>query len=477
MLSSLPICAAFQSKNNGKYLRYNVPDGEEANNQLLQLSGEDAVNPYTRFFIEPSAKHDGLVHIRCCYNNKYWVAQQGLPYQWWIAGSADEPEEDQTQESCTLFELKPVEGDSNNIRFSHARLGKYSGMFPYSNQANEVFQACLCVGDKEQWEQFTMVHLSPWVLPKHVCFKGDNGRYLSSQLHNGHQFLLFTSEDIGDPSVRHSTMATNDGTMLIKSDHFGQFWRRSDSIDQFSWIIANSSSNNNPDTLFKSVPFDDGKIGLVNMGNSQYCKRLIIVQIRNGLSATGHRDEPFSRLSFEEPVLSREINNIQFRPNQAKIYGQNELILDTASVTNNTSSVMSSASLTMEFTVEETRRWASSMTLRSPVRSAITSRTLTTVDGRSAVETGEFRGLYSWGATNVKRTKESVVLQVDVPPMTKVTVTCRARESSYDVPFSYRQVDKMIDGAEVSLPFDDGIYSGRNAHSIVYDFKEEKINQ
>lgn len=117
MLSSVPICAAFRSKSNGKYLRYSADDGNDAaNSLLLRLIGDDAESPLSRFYVEPSSKHDGLVHIRCSYNNKYWVAQQGRADEWRIAGSADTPEEDLSQQSCTLFQLKHVKGDLKIVR-------------------------------------------------------------------------------------------------------------------------------------------------------------------------------------------------------------------------------------------------------------------------------------------------------------------------------------------------------------------------
>jgi hypothetical protein len=116
MLSSLSTCAAFRSKSNCKYLRSCADHGKGADGQLLQLAGDDAENPLTRFFVETSSKHDGLVHIRCGYNNKYWVAEKRHGDEWWIASSADKPEEDLSQESCTLFQLKPVKEDPKTVR-------------------------------------------------------------------------------------------------------------------------------------------------------------------------------------------------------------------------------------------------------------------------------------------------------------------------------------------------------------------------
>jgi hypothetical protein len=80
-------------------------DGDEMTYGQLQLSGEDAVNPFTRFDSEPSLLHQGLVHIRCRYNRKYWVPRR-RGGGWWIVSDAHEPEEDLDSPNCTL--IKPI---------------------------------------------------------------------------------------------------------------------------------------------------------------------------------------------------------------------------------------------------------------------------------------------------------------------------------------------------------------------------------
>ncbi|CAN6209902.1 unnamed protein product [Urochloa humidicola] len=482
MLSSLPTCAAFQLKSSGKYLRCTVDAAGEQ--LLLEPISNDVATPHTRFLVEPSSKHDGLVHIRCGYNNKYWVAQQQgtQPGEWWIAAGADQPEEDLSQPSCTLFQLKPVtDEDPKTIRFYHARLGKNSGIFSDLNRANETNnQAFLRVGDQEEQsaEEFTMLEVFQWLLPKYVCFKGDNGKYLSARSLLSRQRLVYESDDITDPTVRHTTIANTDGTMMIKSDHFDQFWRNTGGDTNTGWIYADSSdtSNDNPNTLFKAFSLGGRSIGLLNLGSNQYCKRLSFSNLPNGLSPNGSRLDVHSRIEMEEPVLSREISNVQFMTQQAIIYGERDLILATASATNDTSSLMPREKLTLDYTVRETWGWYSMVTLRSPVRTSINSPMLNIQDGRLVVSQRFFTGLISWGSINEKSSKVTEDYLVDVPPMTKVTVTCRAKMSLYDVPFSYQQTDKMIDGEVVILPYDDGMYSGRSIHNIQFETEEEKID-
>jgi hypothetical protein len=102
--AELPSCIALRSQSNGCYLRYVHEQGKTTYRQL-QLDGKDAINPYTRYDVQVSRRHDGLVHIRCRYNRKYWVARRRGD-AWWIAADADEPEEDLTSPNCTL--IKPI---------------------------------------------------------------------------------------------------------------------------------------------------------------------------------------------------------------------------------------------------------------------------------------------------------------------------------------------------------------------------------
>lgn len=103
-------CVAFQSRqgNNGKRPAYYLCR-DAAGRSSLRLNGEGVASPFTRFYIEPSREHAGLVHIRCCYNNKYWLAepQQNQNHGGWaaIVGAADEAEEDLSKPTCTLFRI------------------------------------------------------------------------------------------------------------------------------------------------------------------------------------------------------------------------------------------------------------------------------------------------------------------------------------------------------------------------------------
>jgi hypothetical protein len=104
-------CIALKSNLNGKYLRYSPEKGK-----ILEVSGEDVISPFTRFYAELSKKNDGHVHIRCCYNNKYWVARE-VNHEWCLMGDANEPEEDLSDFSCTLLRHEPSSIDVNSVKY------------------------------------------------------------------------------------------------------------------------------------------------------------------------------------------------------------------------------------------------------------------------------------------------------------------------------------------------------------------------
>uniref|UniRef100_A0A453DGM5 Agglutinin domain-containing protein n=3 Tax=Aegilops tauschii subsp. strangulata TaxID=200361 RepID=A0A453DGM5_AEGTS len=126
-LSALPRCIALRSKHDNSYLR-SVHD-ESQGGSFIELSAGDGgvMNPRSRFYLEASKEHDGLVHVRCCYNNKYWVPQQRVLHgsTRWTIGTANELEEDLSKPSCTLFKHVPVaDEEDSTCRFLHSQLGK-----------------------------------------------------------------------------------------------------------------------------------------------------------------------------------------------------------------------------------------------------------------------------------------------------------------------------------------------------------------
>ncbi|GFY94418.1 hypothetical protein Acr_09g0008640 [Actinidia rufa] len=107
------------------------------------------VSPYVKYEVEMAKNGKGLVHIRCCYNNKYWVY-------------ADD--------------AKTI------VRFRHVQLGHNACLW----RAAPPHESCLFAGsaqpDKDRCDVYTIIDWeSLLILPKHIAFKGDNGNYLSAR--------------------------------------------------------------------------------------------------------------------------------------------------------------------------------------------------------------------------------------------------------------------------------------------------------
>ncbi|CAN0925569.1 MLP-like protein 423 [Linum grandiflorum] len=127
----LPKYVVLKSMNNNKYLSYvdRQVGHQKPQDGSLQFSEDSPANQRTKFEVESEVV--GLVHLKCCYNNKYLV--RSSPSEWWIRAAADRVEEDVSKWSCTLFEFVNVDKDGDSTttmgRFRHVELGRYVGLF------------------------------------------------------------------------------------------------------------------------------------------------------------------------------------------------------------------------------------------------------------------------------------------------------------------------------------------------------------
>jgi hypothetical protein len=133
---------AFRAEHNGKYLQ-SVYRKNAAGNHI-EASGGVESNARTRFMVERS-EEEGLMHVQCCYNNKYWapVQVQDSGRSCWIIGTADEPEEDLSSPSCTLFQALPGKDNDNSIRLSY--LYSYAGSKSFASVPFPAYFRYTCV--------------------------------------------------------------------------------------------------------------------------------------------------------------------------------------------------------------------------------------------------------------------------------------------------------------------------------------------
>ena len=198
MTTILPRSFALKSNDNKKYLRY-IHRRIENFVGLVKLSEENVKSEYAKFQMEPADRgYGGLVHIKCCFNNRY--LRRANHRQYWIVAGAAEPEEDTDHWSCTLFEPEVVHsGNKAVIRLIHVQLGHYVTSYTVND-----FNQCLFAGSStpnpgNAIDVYTVVDLEPLLLPSPFVLKSNNNdmylRYMPDPENNIHQILQFSAQD------------------------------------------------------------------------------------------------------------------------------------------------------------------------------------------------------------------------------------------------------------------------------------------
>ncbi|KMT01156.1 hypothetical protein BVRB_9g224070 [Beta vulgaris subsp. vulgaris] len=277
-----PVIICLKSDYNNKYLRYRYEDVQT--HGLLQFAADKVMDPYAQFEVENSKTFDGLVHLKCRYNNKYLV--RWSPNHYWITASANKIVENKSSWTCTLFEPSYI-GDRENqkMRLLHVQLGHYACLW----RIGAPFDSCLFAGskdiDKDSCDVFTLVYgESLYKIPKQLAFKGDNGKYLGTFVKNGVSYLQFSYTNLNDPMVAHEAFVTPDGTVCIKSNHNGKFWRLGDG----DWILVDAEDprgTSNAAAMFRLTVLDINRIGLLNMSKTWFIKRLTTQNFESCMNA------------------------------------------------------------------------------------------------------------------------------------------------------------------------------------------------
>ncbi|KAK8477661.1 hypothetical protein V6N11_066688 [Hibiscus sabdariffa] len=287
----------------GYYVSFDRDGGEM--DGCIRFVGTNVESPYTKFEAE-AAKADGLFHIRSCQNNRYWERNK-TPQTGWITATALKKEEDQSKSSCTLFKLVSVDAATPTVRMVHVQSGNY------------LF---LCEADQSE------------LIAAFVAFKGDNGYYLCLRYHDSHRaYMQFESDDLGDSTVPLETFVTTDGNVRIRSICVDQFWRRS---PNWIWADSDDTSSDNKDTLFRPVQADNKTIGLINLGNNNFCKSLTTEGKTDCLNAAVSSLVKEAQLTVEEPILKREIYDVRYNLDYSRVYDESVLVVATTSATNDT---------------------------------------------------------------------------------------------------------------------------------------------
>ncbi|KAF2308983.1 hypothetical protein GH714_027115 [Hevea brasiliensis] len=410
---------------------------------------EEVFSPFAKIEVETAKINTRFVHLRFCSNNKYWARLGADRNDIWIVAKADQPEEDMSKWSCTLFE--PTLGNDGFLYFRHVQTGKRvrtNGVGSW-DITSRVYVDYSDNGDSTPWYAFTFVDWDTLVImPKYVTFKGYNDKYLRAGWIERHEYHQFSSDDGNKEETGYEVIMNPDGRLRIKSKFFNKFWRRS---PNWIWADSTDTTSNNIDTLFWPVKVNDNTIALAtrNAGNNRFCSSLTTEGKIDCLNAAVSTITTPARLQVEELVFERQINNVIFRMEDARIFDERAVVAGIGSGVND-SPHESLIRVTVSFEDTSSYTFSNSLSIMAGVTTSIQTGFARIVEGKIEV-TAEVTTSLEWNRTTTETRKAEATYQAVVPPMTRVTIDYVATQGTCNVPFSYTQRDKLShDGSSLT---------------------------
>ncbi|KAK5841257.1 uncharacterized protein LOC108475101 [Gossypium arboreum] len=469
---TLPRFIVLKAPDAENYLRYKPRNGTYKG--YAEFTATTVVSANAKFEVE-FAKN-GLVHIRSCTKNKYLKrTHTGGPNEgYWITITADQPEEDQSKESCTLFE--PILEDSlhGNYRFVHVQSGHYLCLWPLAT--SELHRGVLANHNRVADNQNDIFKVIDWeslvILPRYVAFKGNNNKFLRLTEVGDQPSLEFSGKDVGGDSVTMKVVHRKNGDIRIKTVSSDRVWRSSPNR---VLLDSDETKGDDQNTHFRAFKVDSKTIALRNVGNRLFCncKRDINRETTDILAATDPSITKETYLRVLEPVLSRTIYNFRYNTKNARIYKEKVLVVAQNSATNRTTQA-STLDVKLSYSMTNTSTWLAHFTLGLETKA--TFQVGVPFIGETGVEISlEYETGIEWGKTKTMTTDMTVTHQVRVPPMTKVTVYLKMTNGTCDVPFVFTQKDTLHNGTFVTTDVLGNSFTGTNYYNIQYDSKEEPL--
>lgn len=458
----LPPTIALKSTKFNKYMNYSS-DSDSEQHGFLKVNGANVFSSLAKFEVFAANTGTGLVHIRCRHNKKFLRRRKEDDV--YLSPEADEPEEDKSKWSCTLFEPQAAEdGNPDKVRLKHVHANQYARAW---DDSGEKFWRLH--DDPSDEHIFDVIDLELLlILPKHVAFKSNNYRYL--QVADENQ-LRFICSDKGTSESWFEVFTDGDGRATIKvfndcSNNYLRFGGK----DYGSLIFADGdkgSSWKRP-SQFWPIKIDANTVALKCLDNNKFCSRHT-GDTHDGLNANHNTCSisNFSRLMLEELVLSRKIYNTKFDLDNAITYGETPVNMATANASNSTA-----ADNTVEFkltysdststTWSDSHCWMVGMSVSASFDIPIIG------GGGEVTISGEYSKSYEWGSTITSENTLETTYTVTVPAHTSISVSLMATRGMCDVPYSYYQRDVLYNGKTAIYKKDDGLFTGVNSYNFHY---------
>ncbi|XP_057807692.1 uncharacterized protein LOC131022239 [Salvia miltiorrhiza] len=468
MAAELPNFIVLRATAHQRYVSYYKEEGPQKGWVTAEV--EDVFSPLVKIQVEPSKSDERFVHFRFVHTNKY-IARSNNSQQ--LIAVADQPEEDLSKPTCTLFE--PVFTPATNaLALRHVQSNRRVDVLSLTfNPPLAPRLICLIT-------RFATNELPPsdhyqfidWdtliILPRHVAFKGHNDKYLRSLTFQNFPYQQLSADDPNATDTGFEVHTMLDGHVRIKSLHFDRFWRRS---PNWIWADNNDANSTHADTLFWPVKIDDNTIALRNAGNNHFIMPLTLEGKTDCLNARVPNMTKETRFVVEELVLKRDIYHVRYRMEESRIYDEEPFLAGTATATN-----MSNDEATLGITVayEEASSYSftSSRSITAGVESKITVGIPKIASGKLRISS-EVTQTLEWNETKEEKKTVEVEHSVTVPPKSRATVTYVGTQGKCSVPFSYTQKDKSsTTGQMITSQHADGIFFGVNYYNFQFEAME-----
>ncbi|CAN0863230.1 hypothetical protein LINGRAHAP2_LOCUS8655 [Linum grandiflorum] len=503
---TLPRFVVLRATKNNKYVQYVDPDPVEdfylkqRGCGLLRADGDNVLSSYAKFELETtyndSTKGKSYFRLRSCYNNKYIVAYRNprTGKMMFVAGGTGGPIDEMS--TMKTDRARPPEGVMEKGLDSDKR-DKYFGyaLFQYEPEAyifgygasknlaiqmRDAHNRCFPRVDDDDGSggdiiaqrvprrsiSEQLLEVIDWetlmAFPKHVAFKGDNGKYLVAR--DG--LLEFSGDDGTDEAAVQEVVSIGDGTIRIKSILANKFW---DTVDwQSRWVQPkrfhreeNDSNNTTSNTseMFMPLKLTDNIIALRKSirDNYYFCKRLD--KEKNRLAATAKKVDKYSRLTVEEVVLTKSIYDVEYRMDHVRVYDESTVSLATHVAANKTDELLTTK-LAFDYALSRTSKW-----------STIHGGKLGTGFKIPLIGESEFEIEASdMGDQNDRKIRTE--FKLTVAPNTSAKVSLLATRGYYDVPFNYTKRETDVDGMVVIDRHNDGVFTGTECYNLRFGVTE-----
>ncbi|CAN0885673.1 hypothetical protein LINGRAHAP2_LOCUS15185 [Linum grandiflorum] len=467
----LPRFVALYAKTAKKYVKYQS-DGGHGYKQILTAKSEQLSSSLAKFEIFESKSDPSMVHIRCCYNNKYLrIDSNGGRL---VTASMDHPDENQSVWYSTLFQPELL--TDGTVRLLHVNSGYYAQWLDVS--ANSVYRSWIHVisSDPLMPNSENILQVIDWdtlfALPRHVTFKGDNGLYLGLLKNISGATLRFEIGNERDESIVNEIVDLLDGTFRIKNVSLGAFWR----VDAQSGEMRadDTSATPTPYSLFSATKVNENTISIRNHGNGKVCVRYTTQHLTNGLTATEHQITQPARLELTELVRSRRILDINFYLNDGWVYNKFNVILNSGLVVSNHTDKPRTLDVKIPYMDVKRSTWGvivPSLKLGRLIVRIQPKEIPSIVDSTAIQMTNPFESSYVWGETTTKSPRAYWPHRVVLDPMKKVTIKLLATSITCEVPFNYTRYDLLDEGTEredIDIK-EDGMYTGMNYINVTVE--------